>query len=129
MVGANRVCRPTETPAEIGPRGVRQMVILELPARENGVDEHETGLGTVTHRHRGRAIELDDGRGLDPQEHVVQSDDLPPIGRVGSRRLGRTAEAIGAYERASSLATQEPERRFLARRLRGLQVSAVTIVS
>jgi RNA polymerase sigma-70 factor, ECF subfamily len=36
------------------------------------------------------------------------------------RRLGRTAEAIGAYERASSLATQEPERRFLRRRLQEL---------
>jgi RNA polymerase sigma-70 factor (ECF subfamily) len=37
------------------------------------------------------------------------------------RRLGRTAEAIGAYERASELASQEPERRFLARRLQELQ--------
>ena len=33
------------------------------------------------------------------------------------RRLGRTAEARAAYERARSLARQEPERRFLARRL------------
>jgi RNA polymerase sigma-70 factor (ECF subfamily) len=37
------------------------------------------------------------------------------------RRLGRTAEAIGAYERASSLATQEPARRFLGRRLQELR--------
>jgi RNA polymerase sigma-70 factor (ECF subfamily) len=33
------------------------------------------------------------------------------------RRLGRTAEACASYERALSLAQQEPERRFLARRL------------
>jgi RNA polymerase sigma-70 factor (ECF subfamily) len=33
------------------------------------------------------------------------------------RRLGRTAEARTAYERALSLAHQEPERRFLERRL------------
>ncbi len=33
------------------------------------------------------------------------------------RRLGRTAEARAAYERALALARQEPERRFLARRL------------
>jgi RNA polymerase sigma-70 factor, ECF subfamily len=33
------------------------------------------------------------------------------------RRLGRTAEARAAYERALSLAQQEPERRFLERRL------------
>ncbi|HEY0153823.1 MAG TPA: RNA polymerase sigma factor [Longimicrobium sp.] len=33
------------------------------------------------------------------------------------RRLGRTAEARAGYERALALALQEPERRFLARRL------------
>ncbi len=33
------------------------------------------------------------------------------------RRLGRTAEARGSYERALALARQEPERRFLERRL------------
>jgi RNA polymerase sigma-70 factor (ECF subfamily) len=33
------------------------------------------------------------------------------------RRLGRTADARAAYERALALARQEPERRFLQRRL------------
>jgi RNA polymerase sigma-70 factor, ECF subfamily len=33
------------------------------------------------------------------------------------RRLGRTADARASYERALALARQEPERRFLARRL------------
>lgn len=37
------------------------------------------------------------------------------------RRLGRTAEARASYERALSLTRQEPERRFLKRRLRELQ--------
>ncbi|HEX4797335.1 MAG TPA: RNA polymerase sigma factor [Humisphaera sp.] len=36
------------------------------------------------------------------------------------RRLGRTADARKAYERALDLARQEPERRFLERRLRDL---------
>jgi len=36
------------------------------------------------------------------------------------RRLGRTAEARAAYERALALARQEPERRFLERRLAAL---------
>lgn len=36
------------------------------------------------------------------------------------RRLGRTAEARTAYERAFTLARQEPERRFLERRLAAL---------
>jgi RNA polymerase sigma-70 factor (ECF subfamily) len=37
------------------------------------------------------------------------------------RRLGRTDDARVAYERALALARQEPERRFLARRLRELR--------
>ena len=37
------------------------------------------------------------------------------------RRLGRTAEAIAAYERAMSLTNQAPERRFLERRLAELR--------
>jgi RNA polymerase sigma-70 factor, ECF subfamily len=36
------------------------------------------------------------------------------------RRLGRTADARASYERALGLAKQEPERRFLARRLADL---------
>ena len=37
------------------------------------------------------------------------------------RRLGRLAEARTSYEKALALVRQEPERRFLARRLRELQ--------
>jgi RNA polymerase sigma-70 factor (ECF subfamily) len=37
------------------------------------------------------------------------------------RRLGRTADARASYERALALARQEPERRFLERRLAELQ--------
>jgi RNA polymerase sigma-70 factor (ECF subfamily) len=37
------------------------------------------------------------------------------------RRLGRTAEARTSYERALNLTQQEPERRFLGRRLSELK--------
>jgi RNA polymerase sigma-70 factor, ECF subfamily len=37
------------------------------------------------------------------------------------RRLGRSAEARVSYERALGLTRQEPERRFLERRLRELR--------
>ncbi len=36
------------------------------------------------------------------------------------RRLGRTAEARASYKRALALTRQEPERRFLERRLANL---------
>ena len=39
------------------------------------------------------------------------------------RRLGRVDEARASYERALELARQEPERRFLERRLGELQPS------
>jgi RNA polymerase sigma-70 factor (ECF subfamily) len=45
--------------------------------------------------------------------HAVQADMY--------RRLGRTAEAQAAYQRALGLTQQEPERRFLERRLSDLQ--------
>src|SRR6267154_6541317 len=38
------------------------------------------------------------------------------------RRLGRTNEAISSYQRALELATQEPERRFITRRLEELRL-------
>jgi RNA polymerase sigma-70 factor (ECF subfamily) len=37
------------------------------------------------------------------------------------RRLGRIPEARASYEKALALAQQEPERRFLARRLEELK--------
>src|SRR3984893_72788 len=40
-----------------------------------------------------------------------------------SRRIGRTSEAITSYERALELATQEPERRFIERRVGQLRES------
>jgi RNA polymerase sigma-70 factor, ECF subfamily len=42
------------------------------------------------------------------------------------RRLGRIAEARVSYQRALSLAVQEPERRFLERRLRELDAPGAT---
>ncbi|HLA80557.1 MAG TPA: RNA polymerase subunit sigma-24, partial [Thermoleophilia bacterium] len=45
------------------------------------------------------------------------------------RRLGKTAEARASYERALALAQQEPERRFLGRRLAELagQADGLTV--
>ncbi len=40
------------------------------------------------------------------------------------RRIGRVEDAITAYERALELATQEPERRFITRRLEELRLAS-----
>jgi RNA polymerase sigma-70 factor (ECF subfamily) len=58
------------------------------------------------------ALSLVDGLDLDGYRylHSTRADFL--------RRLGRLGEARTAYERALALATAEPERRFLERRVR-----------
>jgi RNA polymerase sigma-70 factor, ECF subfamily len=71
------------------------------------------------------AVAMVDG----PEQGLLLLDSLAARGELGSyhllhsaradllRRLGRTSEALRAYERALSLAGLEPERRFLERRI------------
>lgn len=68
-----------------------------------------------------------------PESGLSLIDDLLARGELGNyhlahaargdlcRRLARTAEARSSYERALALVQQEPERRFLQEKLRGLQ--------
>jgi RNA polymerase sigma-70 factor, ECF subfamily len=83
----------------------------------------------VVELNRAAAVAMRDG----PDAGLVLIDALLARGELSTylhahaaradllRRLGRTAEAIAAYEKASSLANQEPERRFLAKRLDALR--------
>ena len=74
---------------------------------------------------RAVAVAMRDGpaAGLALVDAVLAGGDLADYHLAHSaraelcRRLGRTAEARTAYERALALARQEPERRFLERRL------------
>jgi RNA polymerase sigma-70 factor, ECF subfamily len=64
-----------------------------------------------------------------PEAGLQHVDSIMAAGRLDSyhlahaaradllRRLGRTVDARAAYERALTLARQEPERRFIERRL------------
>lgn len=79
----------------------------------------------VVELNRAVAVAMRDG----PEAGLVQIDAILGRGDLGKyhlahaaradlcRRLGRTAEARAAYERALSLTQQEPEQRFLRRRL------------
>lgn len=74
------------------------------------------------------AVAMRDGpaAGLARVEHLLARGELSDYHLAHSvradllRRLHRTAEAAAAYRRALELARQEPERRFLERRLREL---------
>jgi RNA polymerase sigma-70 factor (ECF subfamily) len=75
------------------------------------------------------AVAMRDGpaAGLDLVDDILGRGDLADYHLAYAaradlcRRLGRTTEARAAYEQALGLTRQEPERRFLERRLRELQ--------
>jgi RNA polymerase sigma-70 factor (ECF subfamily) len=77
---------------------------------------------------RAAAIAMRDG----PEEGLKMMDAITAQGKLDDyylthaargdlyKRLGRTAEAVAAYRRTLELVTQEPERRFVIRRLKEL---------
>ena len=79
----------------------------------------------VVELNRAAAVAMRDG----PEDGLVLIDDILTRGELADyalahsargelcRRLGRTAEAIESYQRALGLTKQEPQRRFLDRRL------------
>jgi RNA polymerase sigma-70 factor, ECF subfamily len=79
----------------------------------------------VVELNRAVAVAMHDGplAGLELIDAILVRGDLADYHLAHSaradlcRRLGRTAEARASYERALSLTEQEPERRFLGRRL------------
>jgi RNA polymerase sigma-70 factor (ECF subfamily) len=82
----------------------------------------------VVELNRAVAIAMRDGpaAGLALIDAILERGDLEDYHLAHAaradlrRRLGRSAEARAAYQRALGLARQEPERRFLERRLREL---------
>jgi RNA polymerase sigma-70 factor (ECF subfamily) len=82
----------------------------------------------VVELNRAVAVAMRDGpsAGLTLVDAILARGDLQDYHLAHSaraelcRRLGRTAEARASYQRALELARQEPERRFLERRLSGL---------
>lgn len=83
----------------------------------------------VVHLNRAVAIAMCDGpeAGLKHIDAVLEQGELANYYLAHSaraemyRRLGRTDEARASYEKALALTHQEPERRFLARRLEELR--------
>ena len=80
----------------------------------------------VVELNRAAAVAMRDGpvAGLTIVDAILARGDLADYHHAHSaradlcRRLGRTDAARASYERALALAKQEPERRFLERRLR-----------
>ena len=111
----------SQPPAEIRARRVRQVVIVEIAAREDRVDEGKAGCRAVAHRHRHGAIQLDHGRWFDAQQHVVKSDDLAPVRGIGACRVGVHCRD----RRLQRVRADAPGRELLARPAPTLRRSAL----
>jgi RNA polymerase sigma-70 factor, ECF subfamily len=82
----------------------------------------------VIELNRAAAVAMRDGpeAGLAIIDEILARGELADYNLAHSaraelyRRLGRTAEAIGSYRRALELTQQEPQRRFIQRRVREL---------
>jgi RNA polymerase sigma-70 factor (ECF subfamily) len=137
-------CRLVESALRVGPVGPYQLQAAIAAVHGEALTHGETdwpqivGLydllmmlepTPVVKLNRAVAIAMRDGpeKGLEIIERIVKRGELDAYHLIHAaradllRRLGRTSEAIEAYERALDLNTQEPERRFLARRIAELR--------
>ena len=90
------------------------MVVRELAAREEVLDERQSGGGSVAHRHRGGAVQLDDRRRVRPQQHVVERRRSAPSRsrpRPAPRRAPRRSPPAACTARAAATASARSHQR------------------
>jgi RNA polymerase sigma-70 factor (ECF subfamily) len=137
-------CRLVEKALKVGPVGPYQLQAAIAAVHGEALTVGETdwpqivGLYNllmmveptpVVKLNRAVAVAMRDGaaKGLEIIERIVKQGELAEYHLAHAaradllRRLGRTSDAIEAYERALNLNTQEPERRFLSRRIAELR--------
>ena len=78
-IGFDSLCSLAQAAAEIGTGRVNKVIVGKFAAGKDYIDQGETSLRPIAHGDSDGAIEFNNGRGLDAQEHVVESDDLMPI--------------------------------------------------
>jgi RNA polymerase sigma-70 factor (ECF subfamily) len=137
-------CRLVEKALKVGPVGPYQLQAAIAAVHGEALKMGETdwpqivGLydllmmiepTPVVKLNRAVAVAMRDGpeKGLEIIERIVKRGELEEYHLIHAaradllRRLGRTSEALEAYERALDINSQEPERRFLSRRIAELR--------
>ena len=79
----------------LGAGRVGQVIVGQVAAGQDRVDQRQAGRRAVAHGDGDGAVELDHRRRRQPQQHVVERDDLGPVGRGGVRR----AQVAGQHRR------------------------------
>src|SRR5205809_2130205 len=86
-VALRRFRRGSDAAQQVGARGMEQVIAVEVAGGGQRLDEGERRAGAVHHGDRRRAVQGDDGGGLQALEHIVQPDDLRPVRDRKSTRL------------------------------------------
>jgi hypothetical protein len=87
-IGIFGVGGSAEATEEFGACGMGEVIVGQIAAGEDGVDEIEAGLWAIAHGDGDGAIELDDRRGFDAREKIVEGDDLVPVCRARAGSVG-----------------------------------------
>ena len=114
---------------DLGPVGLCGAGRFGMRRRDGGLQDVGADPAPVVELNRAAAVAMRDGplAGLTLIDVILARGDLADYLHAHSaradlcRRLGMTEEARASYHRALDLTRQEPERRFLERRLRELE--------
>ncbi len=87
-IGAASLVDARQPPQQVGTGGVAQVVVAQFAARQQLVHQPQAGRRAVAHRHGHRAIQFHHRRRSQAQQHVVEPDDLRPVGLRRAGRLG-----------------------------------------
>ena len=79
LVGRSRFQRPAQSPAQVRPSRMREVVISQIATRQNFFNQLQTRLGAVAHRDGHGPIQLHYGGRFRPHQHVVKRDNPGPI--------------------------------------------------
>ena len=88
FVGGPRRLGEAAPALHLGARGVGQVITVEAALPEHRLDSRQPGLGPVAHAEGGCAVQGHHRRGVAAEQHIVERDDLGPVGLAGGRCLG-----------------------------------------
>ena len=83
FVGKSSLSGPAKPAAHLRPSGMREVVLYQIAASEQRVDEGQPRLWAVAHGNSHGAVQLDHGRGFGSGQHAIQRHDLRPIRQRG----------------------------------------------
>jgi len=75
FIALRRFCCGSDSAQQIGTGGMEQVVVVEITACNERVNELERGRGAIHHRDRDRPVQRHNRRRLYPLEHIVKAHD------------------------------------------------------